>query len=81
MVNNGKVYVNDPTKKVFCPDRWNINATLNTTQKNSTWHGLGDPLDGLHDQPMKELTETLKENHLLYQGPRYKEVCNIKGPM
>ena len=27
--------------------------------------------DGLHDPCLKELTETLKENHLLHQGLHY----------
>ena len=43
--------------------------------------GLGDPSDGLHDTPLKELTGTQKKNHLLYQGLRYIEVCNIKVSM
>ena len=42
------------------------------------WSGL--PC-GLHDPCLKELTGTLKENHLLHQGLRYTEVCNIEVPM
>ena len=52
---------------------------INITKKIA--HGLGDPLDGLHDPPLKQLTETLKENHLLYQGLGYIEVSNIKVPV
>ena len=43
--------------------------------------GLGDPSDGLHDPPLKELTGTLKEDYLLYQGLHYIEVCNIEVTM
>ena len=39
-------------------DKININATLNITKKK-TWSGLYPSSDGLHDPPLKELTETL----------------------
>ena len=56
--------VNDLSKRASWPDRWHISVRLNIAKKLA--HGLGDPSDGLHDQPpplppphLKELTGML----------------------